>query len=66
MEFLSQQCAAQSVGTSNSLFGVLFQTLMAAQCALGSPDRWPKDYGPTALEKGVTFTLIYLTASSST
>lgn len=53
MEFLSQQCAAQSVGTSNSLFGVLFQTLMAAQCALGSADRWPKDYGPTALEKGL-------------
>lgn len=53
MEFLSQQCAAQSVGTANGLFGVLFQTLMAAQCALGSPDRWPKDYGPTALEKGV-------------
>lgn len=56
MEFLSQQCAAQSVGTANGLFSVLFQTLMAAQCALGSPDRWPKDYGPRALEEGAIFT----------
>jgi hypothetical protein len=52
MEFLPQQCAANSVGAANNLFGILVQTLMAAQCALSPADRWPKDYGPTALEKG--------------
>lgn len=52
MEFIPQQCAAASVGTANDLFGILFQTLLAAHCALSSADRWPKDYGPTALEKG--------------
>jgi hypothetical protein len=53
MEFLPQQCAANSIGAANGLFGILVQTLMAAQCALSSSDRWPKDYGPTALEKGM-------------
>lgn len=52
MEFLPQQCAAQSVGAANSLFGILVQTLMAAHCALSPPEWWPKDYGPTAIEKG--------------
>lgn len=56
MEFLSEQCAAQSVGAANGLFGILFQTLMAAHCALAKPDRWPKDFGPTAIEKGVSCT----------
>lgn len=52
MEFLPQACAANSVGAANGLFGLLVQTLMTAQCALASTDRWPKDYGSTALEKG--------------
>jgi hypothetical protein len=50
MEFLPQQCAVNSAGTVNNLLGVLFQTLIAAQCGL-KPD-WPEDYGPTALENG--------------
>lgn len=52
MDFLPETCAAQSVGATNGLFGLLVQTLMAAQCALTPPDRYPKDYGPTAFEKG--------------
>lgn len=45
---------------ANGLFGILVQSLMAAHCALSPPDRWPKDYGPTAVENGlwaVKFTL---------
>lgn len=52
MDLLPQQCAANSVGAANGLFGLLVQTLMAAHCALAPSDRWPSDYGPTALEKG--------------
>lgn len=52
MEFLPEACAASSVGAANGLFGILVSTLMAAHCALSPPDRWPKDYGPTAIEKG--------------
>lgn len=52
MEFLPQHCAANSVGAANGLFGLLVQTLVAAQCALSNTERWPKDYGPTALENG--------------
>uniref|UniRef100_U5EVL2 Putative glucose dehydrogenase n=1 Tax=Corethrella appendiculata TaxID=1370023 RepID=U5EVL2_9DIPT len=53
MEALLGQCAQQSVGPANQLFGLLIQTLLAAQCGISSPDYWPKDYGPTALEKGL-------------
>uniref|UniRef100_A0A182Q348 Glucose-methanol-choline oxidoreductase N-terminal domain-containing protein n=1 Tax=Anopheles farauti TaxID=69004 RepID=A0A182Q348_9DIPT len=50
---LSGQCAAQSVGPANQLFGLLVQTILAAQCAISPPDMWPKDYGPTALAQGL-------------
>lgn len=46
------QCATQSVGPANQLFGLLIQTILAAQCNISPPDMWPKDYGPTAIEKG--------------
>lgn len=52
MEFLPETCAAQSVGAANGLFGLLFQTLLAAHCAISPPEKWPKDYGPTALKDG--------------
>jgi len=51
--FLPQQCAANSVGAANTLFGLLMQTLIAAQCSLSPAERWPKDYGKTALEEGL-------------
>lgn len=52
MEFLPETCAANSVGAANTLFGILINTLVAAHCNLSPPDRWPKDYGPTALKDG--------------
>uniref|UniRef100_A0A182MEM3 Glucose-methanol-choline oxidoreductase N-terminal domain-containing protein n=1 Tax=Anopheles culicifacies TaxID=139723 RepID=A0A182MEM3_9DIPT len=53
MEALMGQCASQSVGPANQLFGLLVQTILAAQCAISPPDMWPKDYGPTALARGL-------------
>ncbi|ETN58962.1 hypothetical protein AND_009451 [Anopheles darlingi] len=50
---LNSQCSAQSVGTANQLFGLLVQTILAAQCTISPPDMWPKDYGPTALARGL-------------
>lgn len=52
MEALTSQCATQSVGPANQLFGLLIQTILAAQCNISPPEMWPKDYGPTAIEKG--------------
>lgn len=52
MDFLPETCAAQSVGAANGLFGLLFQTLLAAHCAISPAEKWPKDYGPTALKDG--------------
>uniref|UniRef100_A0A2M4ALF8 Putative glucose dehydrogenase fad quinone n=1 Tax=Anopheles triannulatus TaxID=58253 RepID=A0A2M4ALF8_9DIPT len=49
---LNSQCAAQSVGPANQLFGLLLQTILAAQCTISPPDMWPKDYGPTAVARG--------------
>lgn len=53
MESLAPQCAAQSVGAANSMFGLLLQTILAAQCALSPSEKWPADFGPTAMEKGL-------------
>lgn len=53
METLLGQCAANSISASNSAFTLLIQTLIAAQCAISPPDKWPKDYGPHALENGL-------------
>ncbi|KFB42236.1 AGAP003785-PE-like protein [Anopheles sinensis] len=50
---MSGQCASQSLGPANQLFGLLVQTILAAQCTISPPDMWPKDYGPTALAQGL-------------
>ncbi|KFB42237.1 AGAP003785-PE-like protein [Anopheles sinensis] len=50
---LNGQCASPSVGPANQLFGLLVQTILAAQCTISPPDMWPKDYGPTALAQGL-------------
>lgn len=52
MDILTPECAAQSIGPANQLFGLLVQTILAAQCAISPKDMWPKDYGPTAVEQG--------------
>ncbi|XP_055302507.1 glucose dehydrogenase [FAD, quinone]-like [Sitodiplosis mosellana] len=46
-------CAAQSVGTVNQIFATLLQTFLTAQCSISSSDKWPRDYGRVALEKGL-------------
>lgn len=46
------QCTSQSVGASNQLFGMLIQTILAAQCNISPPGMWPNDYGPKAIKEG--------------
>ncbi|XP_014090143.2 glucose dehydrogenase [FAD, quinone] isoform X1 [Bactrocera oleae] len=50
---LSNQCAAQSVGTFNNLVTTLIQALLVAQCEISPPELWPKDYAVHALEHGL-------------
>lgn len=52
MEALTAQCAAHSIGPANQLLTLLLQTIVSAQCAISPPEKWPADYGLTALEKG--------------
>lgn len=58
METLTTQCAAQSVGTVSQLFGLLVQTILAAQCSISPPELWPEDYGEK-LTKGLGKTRKY-------
>lgn len=44
-------CTAQSAGTLNSLFSTFVTTILTAQCAIGPPTLWPKDYGPQAVKQ---------------
>jgi len=41
MDSVLGQCANYSIGPANNLFSVLIQTLVAAQCALSPPSRYP-------------------------
>lgn len=50
--FVSDQCAAQSLGPANELFGALVQTILAVQCAISPSEMWPQNYGPSALQNG--------------
>lgn len=51
---VSSQCASQSIGPANELFGALIQTILSVQCAISPPELWPKDFGPTAMQQGET------------
>lgn len=53
MDGLATQCAAQSVGAANQLFGLLIQTILAAQCSISPPELWPEDYGEKLSATGV-------------
>ena len=59
MDVLSPQCAAQSVGAANQLFGLFIQTVLAAQCSISPPDFWPQDYGEKLSATGV-FCVMFL------
>ncbi|CAD7086670.1 unnamed protein product [Hermetia illucens] len=52
MDLLDPQCAATSVGVANPLMMHLVTTLLTSYCNTSSPDMWPEDYGPLALEYG--------------
>ena len=52
MEFVSPQCANQSIGPANQFFGLLVQTILTAHCTISPPGLWPRDYGANALETG--------------
>lgn len=58
VSFVSDQCAAQSLGPANELFGALIQTILSVQCAISSPDNWPTDFGPSAMQHGETSTFL--------
>ena len=60
MDQLAPQCAVQSIGMTNGLFGLMLQTLITAQCALSPPEMWPKDFGPEAIENGENFLFFFL------
>lgn len=64
METLTAQCAAHSIGPANQLFTLLLQTILQAQCSISPPDKWPADYGPTAIEKGDYIELIAVLSNS--
>lgn len=53
MNGLATECAAQSVGPANQLFGLLIQTILAAQCSISPPNLWPKNYGDQLLAEGI-------------
>lgn len=53
MDGLATQCAAQSVGTANQLFGLLIQTILAAQCSISPPSLWPENYGEKLVSEGI-------------
>ena len=56
---ITSACASQSVGPANQLLALLIQTILSSQCEISPPDMWPKDYGPTALEKGMQISFSY-------
>lgn len=58
---------------SNPIFDILIKTLLEKQCEISPPEKWPKDYGPTAIEKGLksqikknyqTFLILFLFLSN--
>lgn len=48
------QCASHSVGPANQLFGLLIQTILAAQCSISPSNQWPEDYGEKFRKQGAS------------
>lgn len=53
MESLIRECALQSAGFTNIYFNLLLQTIIQAQCNLSPPEKWPNDFGPSAIKNGL-------------
>lgn len=60
MDAVVSPCQAQSLGTSNQIFGLLLQTILATQCSISPPSMWPNDYLSEALQSGKTFYSLFL------
>ncbi|XP_055911317.1 glucose dehydrogenase [FAD, quinone]-like [Eupeodes corollae] len=59
-------CVQQNLGLGNTLVSTLLHTLLAAQCSLSPPELWPKDYGPTYIEKGLdTYDFVVIGAGTA-
>lgn len=54
IDIIPPECAAQSVGSANHLFGLLIQMILAAHCNISPANMWPRDYGLEALEYGIS------------
>ncbi|XP_055842561.1 glucose dehydrogenase [FAD, quinone]-like [Episyrphus balteatus] len=63
---MSNNCMQQNLDFGNPLVSTLLHNLLAAQCAISAPDIWPKDYGPTYIEKGVdTYDFVVIGAGTA-
>lgn len=58
MDTIASPCQAQGLGTSNQIFGLLLQTILATQCSISPPSMWPKDQLSQGLENGKILSLI--------
>jgi choline dehydrogenase len=47
----SISCNSSTVGSAQSMFGLLLQSLFVAQCSLSQTEKWPNDGGPRVLEQ---------------
>lgn len=52
MDFLPNQCAAQSLGPANQLVTMLIQSLLSSYCSILETGFWPSDYGLIASQMG--------------
>lgn len=62
MDSTITQCASQSVGPVNQLFGLLIKTILAAQCSISPPNLWPEDYGAQFIENSTFFSQLQFQA----
>lgn len=65
MDTIVSPCQAQSLGTSNQIFGLLLQTILATQCSISPPEMWPNDYLSEGLQNGfIDYDFIIIGAGS--
>lgn len=46
-------CPATALGPANQLLTLLIQGILGQQCALASPDMWPRDFSGDAFRNGL-------------
>lgn len=50
------QCG-RSTGVENQLYQSIMQTMETSQCNISPPEYWPRDYGETALNEGIFYSI---------